>query len=89
MVWIPPGWWHEVETKAGQPVSHSIENLPSQLCVSWVSWAWPKSAKKQAVSQWLAGWVVEKQGPQHMQNGNVPVRIRQAVYEAIMAEDVE
>ena len=78
-----------METAAGQPVGHSIEDLASQLCVSWVSWAWPKSTRMHAVSQWLAGWVVEKKGPPHMQNGSVPVRIRQAVFGAFTAEDVQ
>ena len=85
MVWIPPGWWHEVFTVEGEHVTHDIEGVSQEMCVSWVTWACPAPVRDLAFAQWAAGWVVEKQCQADVDN-RVSKALRQKCLESYLQE---
>ena len=84
VIWIPPGWWHEVYTEEGEHVTHAIKDVSkADHCVSWVTWAWPLAVREGAVAQWAMGWVVEKQSKKDV-SGGVSMTIKRHAYEEFL-----
>ena len=89
LLYIPPGWWHDVRTRHGSPALDIPGSPPLsvEFCMHWVSWIWPRAQRERAVGRWMAGQVVEGQSSQDQAGGGSSFkRIRSAVWEALDRE---
>ena len=83
LIYIPPGWWHEVTTLEGEHVAHSLDGVPHDMCLHWVVWAWPLASRAEALGQWACGWVREQQSSKDV-NGAVRMAMRERMWEPLL-----
>ena len=60
VLWIPPGWYHEVWTTGGVMVASS-EDRQEIVAPSWVTWCLPKRLALRSLCALLAGITSEDQ----------------------------